>query len=307
MSTNAPFTLVRRDHSTAMSMKTVKQLITAHRQTEGGGFIVRRPLPSTGLNHLDPILLLDEMGPIEYGPGEAVGAPDHPHRGFETVTYILAGEGAHADSAGHAGTIGPGDVQWMTAGAGVVHREMPSKEIQQNGGRVHGFQLWVNLPKKDKRVPPRYQEIPAGSIPVATSADGLATVRVISGEVLGKSAVIKTHTPVLYHHWSLQAGAQIEVPLPEDHNVGVYVFEGALRVADTEVQEGQLAVLSEGTGVMFRADASAQLLVIGGKPLQEPIAWGGPFVMNTEAEIREAMLDFQAGRMGQIPPEIVRA
>ncbi|MEO1065654.1 MAG: pirin family protein, partial [Actinomycetota bacterium] len=181
-----------------MAHRSVEQIVVAHQQLEGGGFVVRRPFPSASLEILDPILLLDEMGPVEYGPGEAVGAPDHPHRGFETVTYILQGEGAHADSAGHAGSIGPGDVQWMTAGAGVVHREMPSKRIQAEGGRVHGFQVWVNLPQKDKLVAPRYQEIPASSIPEVSSDDGKATGRVIAGEALGVPAVIQTRTPVVY-------------------------------------------------------------------------------------------------------------
>lgn len=268
---------------------------------------MRRPVPSAGLQHLDPILLIDEMGPVQYAPGEAIGAPDHPHRGFETVTYILEGEGAHADSAGHAGSLRPGDVQWMTAGAGVVHREMPSTRIQREGGRVHGFQVWVNLPRTDKLVPPRYQEIPAASIPEATSDDGLARVRVLSGSALGASAVIETHTPVTYHHWTLAPGARVEVPLPASHRLGVYVFEGELSAADESVAEGQLAVLGEGDSLVMATKSGAQALVLGGQPLREPIAWGGPFVMNTQAEVRQAFADYRAGKMGTIPPEIVRA
>ncbi|MEM9194908.1 MAG: pirin family protein [Myxococcota bacterium] len=290
-----------------MTQRRVTQIITAHRQREGGGFIVRRPFPSKGIETLDPLLLLDELGPIDYAPGKAVGAPDHPHRGFETVTYILEGEGAHADSAGNAGTIGPGDVQWMTAGAGVVHREMPSKRIQREGGRVHGFQLWVNLPKKDKRIAPRYQEIPAASIPEVTSDDGLATVRVIAGEGLGREAVTSTHTPILYHHWQLRAGARVELPIPSDHSLAAYIFEGSTTVADESITEGQLAVLGTGTSVALQAEEDSQLLLLGGQPLREPIAWMGPFVMNTEAELREAVEDYQAGRMGSIPPAIIRA
>lgn len=283
-----------------MSKRRVQSIVTAHRQREGGGFIVRRPFPSAGLAQLDPLLLLDEMGPVDYAPGEAVGAPDHPHRGFETVTYILEGEGAHADSAGHSGTISEGDVQWMTAGAGVVHREMPSERILREGGRVHGFQLWVNLPRKDKMVPPRYQEIPASSIPVARSEDGRATVRVLAGNALGASAVIETHTPILYHHWSFGPGASVTVPLPADHRIGVYVFEGTARVANAPVDAGQLAVLGEGDVIDLTSDEEAQLLVLGGRPLNEPVAWMGPFVMNTEAEIHQAVADYQAGRMGRI-------
>ena len=289
------------------SIRPVQHVITGHRQTEGGGFVVRRPFPTRGLDHFDPFLLLDEMGPVDYAPGEAIGAPDHPHRGFQTVTYVLSGEMAHADSAGNAGSLGPGDVQWMHAGAGVVHREMPSQRVQREGGRVHGFQLWVNLPKAQKMTPPRYQEIQASSIPEATTEDGRATVRVIAGRALGVEAVIDTATPVLYHHWRLSEGASVEVPVPADHRVGVYVFEGNATVAGQRLGEGQLAVLGEGDAVQLEADEDAQLLLLGGRPIGEPIAWGGPFVMNTRGEVRQAMLDYQAGRLGTIPPEIVRA
>jgi quercetin 2,3-dioxygenase len=290
-----------------MTLRPVATVITAHQQTEGGGFLVRRPFPTRGLDHLDPLLMLDEMGPVTYGPGEALGAPDHPHRGFETVTYILDGEAAHADSAGHSGTLGPGDVQWMTAGSGVVHREMPSLRMQQEGGRMHGFQLWVNLPRALKRTAPRYQEIGASTIPEATSPDGKATVRVIAGEALGATAVIATATPILYHHWRLSAGGAVDVPLPADHRVGVYVFDGEAQVSGQVVRRGQLAVLGPGDAVRLAADGPTQLLVLGGKPIGEPIAWGGPFVMNTREEVIEAFEDFRAGRMGAIPAEIVRA
>src|SRR5216117_1203346 len=161
------------------TVRETTRIVTAHRQREGGGFVVRRPLPTDGLELADPFLLLDEMGPVEYGPGEAIGAPDHPHRGFETVTYMLEGEFEHEDSAGHRGVIRPGDVQWMTAGAGIVHSEMPSRRIRDEGGRIHGFQIWVNLPAKLKMTRPRYQEVAAGRIPEAKSADGRARVRVI--------------------------------------------------------------------------------------------------------------------------------
>ena len=290
-----------------MSARITTQIVTAHQQLEGGGFTVRRPFPSAGLEFLDPLLMLDEMGPIDYAPGEAVGAPDHPHRGFETVTYLIEGEGEHADSAGHSGTLRPGDVQWMTAGAGVVHREMPSARMQKEGGRTHGFQLWVNLPRSDKRVPPRYQEIAAATIPEATSEDGLARVRVIAGEALGVSARIETRTPVLYQHWTLEPGADVTVPLPADHNVGVYVFDGVAEAGGASIERGQLAVLGAGDAVTLSSAKGAQLLLLGGRPLDEPVAWGGPFVMNTREEILEAYEDYRSGRMGEIPPEIVRA
>src|SRR5262249_52705522 len=175
--------------------------ITGSIQTlEGGGFPVRRPFPKSALSEFDPFLLLDEMGPVNYRPGQAKGAPDHPHRGFETVTYVLAGRMEHKDSQGHSGQLRPGDVQWMTAGAGVGHSEMPEREFLKSGGLMHGFQLWVNLPARDKMMKPRYQEIPGARIPVARSDDGLVTVRVVAGESLGSSAVIETRTPITYLH-----------------------------------------------------------------------------------------------------------
>src|SRR3954454_16138410 len=202
--------------------RTVQRVITAHRQKEGGGFTVRRPFPTAGFAMADPFLLLDELGPVDYAPGEAVGAPDHPHRGFETVTYVLEGEGEHEDSAGHRGVIGPGDVQWMTAGRGVIHAEMPSRTLREQGGRMHGFQLWVNLPARDKMMEPRYQEIPRARIPEAAAPDGLARVRVIAGEALGARAVIETRTPIAYHDWTLAPGAEVGVPLPAAFAAYVY-------------------------------------------------------------------------------------
>src|SRR5436190_23515550 len=157
------------------STREVSKLVTAHRQTEGAGFVVRRPFPSAGLSLVDPFLLIDEMGPVAYEPGQAVGAPDHPHRGFETVTYMLDGEFEHEDSAGNRGKLTPGDIQWMTAGRGVIHSEMPSARVREEGGRVHGFQLWVNLPARDKMTAPRYQDVSAAQLPVATTPDGMAT------------------------------------------------------------------------------------------------------------------------------------
>jgi hypothetical protein len=287
--------------------RSVSRLVTAHQQREGGGFIVRRPFPTHGLDQLDPLLMLDELGPVTYGPGEAVGAPDHPHRGFETVSYILEGEAAHADSAGHAGTLGPGDVQWMTAGSGVVHREMPSLQIQRQGGRMHGFQIWVNLPRAHKYEAPRYQEMPAATIPEARSGDGLATVRVIAGEALGTRAATRTYTPIVLQHWRLAAGASLDLPVDPEHNLGLYVFAGTFRVGAIEIARGQLAVLGPGDTLPLAADAPGEALLLGGVPLREPMVRHGPFVMNTREELERAFADYRAGRMGQIPPEIVRA
>src|SRR5947209_4595069 len=216
-------------------IKTAREttrIITAHRQREGAGFVVRRPFPTQGLDLADPFLLLDEMGPVDYGPGEAVGAPDHPHRGFETVTYMLEGEFEHEDSAGHRGRLSAGDVQWMTAGAGIVHSEEPSQRIKEQGGRVHGFQIWVNLPARLKMTQPRYQEISGKGIPTAATADGKARVRVIAGEALGVKAVIETHTPIVYQDWTLDEGADVTLPLSPELQALVYVFEGAVKVGE---------------------------------------------------------------------------
>jgi redox-sensitive bicupin YhaK (pirin superfamily) len=289
-----------------MASRRVEDVVTAHSQLEGGGFLVRRPFPTRGLPLVDPFLLLDEMGPASYGPGEAVGAPDHPHRGFETVTYMLEGEFEHEDSAGHRGAISPGDVQWMTAGRGVVHSEMPSHRIREQGGRVHGFQLWVNLPAREKMMAPRYQEVPAAEIPEAASPDGRARVRVIAGEALGVRAVIDTRTAIAYHDWTLQPGAAVEPAVDESHNAFVYVFEGQAQVGGEgrTLAEGQLALLGPGASVPLSvprdAERGARLLLLAGQPLREPVARYGPFVMNTEMEIRQAVRDYQAGRLGEI-------
>ncbi len=286
--------------------RRVESVIKAHRQLEGGGFVVRRPFPTGALDLVDPFLLLDEMGPADYGPGEAKGAPDHPHRGFETVTYMLEGEFEHEDSAGHRGRIAPGDVQWMTAGRGIVHSEMPTQAIRERGGLIHGFQVWVNLPARDKMMAPRYQEVPASQIPSGTSPDGRARVRVIAGEALSVRAVIDTRTPIVYQDWSLEPGAVVEQPLAEGHNAFVYVFSGEAEVgADHQaISDGELALLGSGDRVRLAVPAEAargaRLLLLAGQPLREPVARYGPFVMNTEAEIRKAMSDYRSGRLGEI-------
>ena len=289
---------------TQLTSREVRTVITAHRQTEGAGFVVRRPLPSPGLSLqlADPFLLLDEMGPIDYAPGAALGAPDHPHRGFETVTYLLAGAAEHQDSAGHRGTTRAGDVQWMTAGSGIVHSELPAKHLREGGGRMHGFQIWVNLPARLKRTPPRYQAVPAATMPTGRSSDGLAEVKVIAGQALDVGAAIATHTPIVYLDWTLQPGAEVWVDLPQDHTGLVYVFGGAALVGEgrRKVADGQLAVLAPGDRLLLRSDQGARLLVLGGVPHGEPIAHYGPFVMNTQTEIQEAIQDYQSGRMGRI-------
>jgi redox-sensitive bicupin YhaK (pirin superfamily) len=255
---------------------------------------------------VDPFLLLDHLGPVTWGPGEGIGAPDHPHRGFETVTYLLSGEMQHKDSAGHSGSLRPGDVQWMTAGAGVVHSELPSDAFMKHGGVMHGFQLWVNLPARDKMIPPRYQDIPAARIPGAASADGKVKVRVIAGESLGMSAVIETRTPILYLHFTLRPGGAITQPVPENFNALAYVIRGELRAGDTGrvVSEGQMARFGSGNAVRLAVDdmaaEPADLLLLAGQPLNEPVERYGPFVMNTRQEIVQAIRDFNEGRLGKI-------
>ena len=281
--------------------RPVQRIVPTTRTLEGAGFVVRRPFPTIALADVDPFVLLDHLGPFDARPGEAKGAPDHPHRGFETVTYILEGDLEHKDSAGNHGRLGPGDVQWMTAGAGVVHSEMPSEAVRRDGGRIHGVQLWVNLPRRAKMAKPRYQEIPAARIP-HVSKDGM-TVRVLAGEAYGASAVIETHTPILYFHVSLAEGARFEERAPEGFTLMAYVLSGDVRAGANErrAREGELAIFGDqGGAVTLAADAASEVLVIGGVPLREPVARYGPFVMNTQQEILQAFEDFRAGRMGAI-------
>jgi redox-sensitive bicupin YhaK (pirin superfamily) len=286
---------------------TVAGIVNSIETLEGGGFLVRRPFPKAAFSEFDPFLLLDEMGPVDVAPGEAKGAPDHPHRGFETVTYLLSGEMEHKDSRGHAGRLTAGDVQWMTAGAGVVHAEMPSAEFMRNGGRMHGFQLWVNLPQHDKMIKPRYQEIPSSRIPQARSADGLVSVSVIAGEAMGEKAVIETRTPIIYLHYKINPGGAISQRVPGSYNAFAYIVEGSgLFGAESErAGDGQMVLFAQdGDEVRIEnpADAKATLevLLIAGAPLDEPVVRYGPFVMNTEGEIRQAIEDYQLGRMGMI-------
>jgi redox-sensitive bicupin YhaK (pirin superfamily) len=289
----------------ATPFRPVRRIVEAVRALEGAGFSVRRPFPNRELGAVDPFLLLDEMGPMDLGPGEAKGAPDHPHRGFETVTYLLAGRMDHRDSAGNSGRLGPGDVQWMTAGSGVVHSEMPARSILERGGRLHGFQLWVNLPRRDKWLAPRYQDLRADAVPVHRSADGRTTVRVIAGEAFGLRAPVETRIPILYLHCTLAPGGRLEQPIPAGHNAVAYVFGGAARVGEHVVEEAHLALFGdEGAAVSMECDRSAtaalEVLVLAGAPIGEPVARYGPFVMNTEDEILAAIDDFRTGRLGRI-------
>src|SRR5215831_2363278 len=211
-----------------MKIRSVSQVIEGVAALEGGGFLVHRPFPTSALSDFDPFLLLDEMGPMDVRPGEAKGAPDHPHRGFETVTYMLSGSFRHKDSQGHEGKLETGDVQWMTAGRGVIHSEEPSKEFRQTGGTLHGVQLWVNLPQVDKMIRPHYQEIPSARIPSARTPDGKVEVRVLAGESLGVRAVIETRTPIFYLDFTLEPGSEVLQPVDLGFNAFAYVLEGSV-------------------------------------------------------------------------------
>jgi len=284
-----------------MTTRSVAQLVHATPQLEGEGMIVTRPFPTARLDQLDPFLLLDRMGPVTHGPGEAKGAPDHPHRGFETVTYVLDGAIEHEDSQGNHGRIEAGDVQWMTAGSGVIHSELPAEEIRREGGRMHGFQLWVNLPRRDKMMKPRYQELRAAEIPTAKSEDGKVSVTVIAGESLGTRAAIDTRTPIMYLHVRLAAGARFTQAIPETYNAFAFVISGEVTFGDRVARENDAVIFERGgDAVAMATESGAELLLIGGVPLNEPVARYGPFVMNTAGEIRQAMIDYQGGRFGAI-------
>jgi redox-sensitive bicupin YhaK (pirin superfamily) len=287
-------------------LRPVAKVVPSLRTVEGGGFVVRRTFPTGRLDMVDPFLLLDHMGPSDYGPGEAVGAPDHPHRGFETVTYMLEGAFEHRDSSGGGGYLGPGDVQWMTAGAGIVHSELPAERIRREGGRVHGLQLWVNLPRADKMAPPRYQEIKADEIPSAEPAPG-ARVRVVAGDVFGVHGPVDTHSPIVYLHVTLSPGASLDVPVPPGHQAMAYVIRGHGRFGadETTAGESELVVFAGDEGGVHLetpddADHPLDALVISGVPLREPVARYGPFVMNTREELVQAVDDYQSGAMGRI-------
>jgi quercetin 2,3-dioxygenase len=285
-----------------MTDRSIASIITAARQEEGGGFFVRRPFPTAQLSLIDPFLLLDHMEPKQLAPGEAKGAPDHPHRGFETVTYLLEGSIVHKDSAGNSGKLNPGDVQWMTAGSGVVHSELPSDELLDKGGKLHGFQVWVNLPQRDKMIAPRYQDTPSKNIPVVKSSDGRVTVKVVAGESLGTNAIINTHTPIMYFHVKMEPNSRFLQSVPKDYNAFAYVINGELRSGDRAATADQLLLFaSDGDQVVLETgDTAADFLLLAGQPLNEPVARYGPFVMNTQSEIYQAIDDFNSGRFGHI-------
>lgn len=286
------------------SSRSVGRVLPAVRTIEGEGMIVRRPFPTAQVALIDPFLLLDHLGPVVHGPGEAKGTPEHPHRGFETVTYLLEGGIDHRDSLGNAGHLGPGSVQWMTAGAGVVHSEKPDRHTMEHGGPIHGFQLWVNLRAGEKMVAPRYQDVPAEALPIV-ERDGV-WAKVIAGEAFGVASPVQTRSPVQYLHLRLAPGAEARIAAPASHTALAYVVSGACAVGanDAACHEGDLAwFAADGDAITLAVSAdaaeSANVLVLSGEPLREPVARYGPFVMNTREEILQAFDDYESGRLAQ--------
>ena len=312
ITTNDPLSLpaVQAPEGATVRSRRAQRVVDAIKTYEGEGFPVRRPFPGLERAVADPFNLLDQMGEVQYAPGEAKGAPDHPHRGFETVTYMIDGEFVHRDSTGGGGVIANGDTQWMTAGAGIVHSEMPPERLIRSGGLFHGVQLWVNLPAAQKWSPPRYQDIAASSVALLRSTDGGALVRVIAGELAGHKGPGVTQTPITYAHATLLPGSRLEIPWRPEFNALVYALGGFGTVGPDAVQlaSGQLAVLGPGDALRVEGapkqdsrSSTFDVLILGGKPIGEPVVQYGPFVMNTREEIVQAISDYQSGRMGSIP------
>ncbi|MGA2431921.1 MAG: pirin family protein [Acidimicrobiales bacterium] len=292
--------------------RRVKSVTMAPRGLEGEGFPVRRAFAGIDLADLDPFIHMDQMGEVDYGPGEPKGTPWHPHRGFETVTYMIEGTFLHQDSIGGGGTIENGATQWMTAGAGILHIERPPDALIDSGGLFHGVQLWVNLPSKLKMTKPRYQDIGANAVTLLTNANGDAIIRVIAGSLGDVHGPGSTHTPITVLHVTLLPGGQLELPWNSHYNALTYVLAGAgtVGVDRQEIAEGQMAVHVSGDTILLsaketqdsRTDAM-EVLILGGEPIHEPVAAYGPFVMNTRAELQQAFEDYEAGRLGQIPAD----
>jgi redox-sensitive bicupin YhaK (pirin superfamily) len=285
-------------------------LTTSPRGVEGEGFPVRRAFYGIDQRYLDPFIHMDQMGEVEYGPGEPKGTAWHPHRGFETVTYMIDGTFQHQDSTGGGGLITNGATQWMTAGAGILHIERPPEALIASGGLFHGIQLWVNLPAGQKWTPPRYQDIGAAKVTLLSSHDGGALVRVIAGDVAGHSGPGVTHTPITLLHATINPGAELRLPWRREFNGLVYVLagRGTVGARRTPIGTGQLAAFDTGDMISLTADLAQEsrspnldVLVLGGEPIGEPVAWYGPFVMNTHEELAQAFDDYRRGRMGTIP------
>jgi len=290
--------------------RPVTSVTTAPAGFEGEGFPVRRTFAGVRQEDLDPFIHMDQMGAVEYAPGEPKGTSWHPHRGFETVTYLIDGTFRHQDSHGGGGLISNGATQWMTAGSGLLHIEAPPEELVVSGGLFHGVQLWVNLPAALKWSTPRYQSLEGDQVGLLSSVDGGALVRLIAGDLDGHKGPGATHTPITVVHATIQPGAELVLPWDATFNALVYILagKGVVGPESQPISTGQLALYGIGDAIEVRADIgqeernpALEVLVLGGRPIREAIAWSGPFVMNTNAEVRQAMLDYQSGRFGQIP------
>ncbi|NEW46288.1 pirin family protein [Nocardia cyriacigeorgica] len=290
--------------------RPVRSVTTGPRGYEGEGFPVVRAFAGVSTADLDPFIHMDQMGEVDYEPGEPKGTDWHPHRGFETVTYMIDGRFQHQDSHGGGGMIENGATQWMTAGSGVLHIETPPAELVDSGGLFHGLQLWVNLPAKDKFLAPKYQSLEGGQAGLLASADGGALVRVIAGSIDGHDGPGSTHTPITFAHATIAPGAQLSAPWQPDYNALVYILSGRGTVGAEArpVEQGQLVVFGKGDRITVAADTTQdsnrpalEVLLLGGRPIREPVANYGPFVMNTRAELVQAIEDFQSGRLGVVP------
>ena len=302
----------RTDGLLPSAERPVRSVVTAPTGYEGEGFPVRRAFAGVAPADLDPFIHMDQMGEVEYAPGEAKGTSWHPHRGFETVTYIIDGTFEHQDSHGGGGTITNGDTQWMTAGSGLLHIEAPPERLVTSGGLFHGLQLWVNLPRADKMADPRYQDIRGGEVRLLSSHDGGALLRLIAGELGEHRGPGITHTPITMVHATIAPGARLELPWNRDFNALAYVLNGDGHAGSDQrpVHTGQTVVFGSGDHVVLGADDQQEgrhpamdVVLLGGRPIREPVAWYGPFVMNTRDELRQAFEDFQAGRLGVIPAD----
>jgi quercetin 2,3-dioxygenase len=294
--------------------RPVVRITTGPKGFEGEGFPVTRAFAGVSMRELDPFVHMDQMGEVDYAPGEPKGTPWHPHRGFETVTYMIDGTFQHQDSHGGGGIIENGATQWMTAGAGILHIETPPEELVLSGGLFHGIQLWVNLPAKDKFTPPAYQSIEGEQATLLASDDGGALVRLVAGAVGGQTGPGSTHTPITLAHATVAPGARLSLPWPVTYNALVYILSGAGTVGakGQPIRTGQLAVFGDGDRITVTADRgqdahrpALELLLLGGQPIREPVAHYGPFVMNTREELQQALEDYHAGRLGVIPANAI--
>ncbi|WP_441251014.1 pirin family protein [Kitasatospora sp. McL0602] len=305
-----PLTLPRvtTPDPTVTAARPVLTVVTAPEGYEGEGFPVRRAFAKINTKYLDPFIMMDQMGEVDYAAGEPKGTPWHPHRGFETVTYLIDGEFIHKDSHGGGGHLGGGDTQWMTAGSGILHIETPPESLVMTGGLFHGIQLWVNLPASDKMTTPRYQDIHGGHVKLVSTPDGGTILRLIAGELDGHQGPGSTHTPITLIHATVTPGAQLTIPWRKDFNALAYVLngDGTVGAEARPIRSGQAAVFGEGDTLTIAADAkqdsrhpNLDVIILGGQPIREPVAHYGPFVMNSHQELQQAMLDYQSGAFGQ--------